>query len=345
MFRQIILYAILISGTGTCAYPQNSVRDYVAVLENRTMGDSTSGFGSCFLWIDPRTEANYLISSEHVVRDAHSLVVTFQKKDGKLVPIEDIEVVLADKQRDLVFLSTSQFYRQGLKISLQPVEEGMTEVWSAGFPALGLAPVFQISKGYITNSSVTIIPHGKFIQHDANISAASSGGPLMTTAKTLEKEGGSATDAFAVVGVNSASARDRSNTFFAIPSPVLADFIERALKHEAPEDIWEKEGNNSRDSAIVIHPDTEINGTLYPLHDQDWYRLDFPLSLEESFDAVLAVKGDDPSVTVYNGSGETIQAVKNTNGTMRFQTKGGPVFIQIKQKGPFFDVYSLKVLP
>jgi hypothetical protein len=341
MFRQIILYALLISGT--CAYPQTSFRDYVAVLENRTMGDSTAGFGSCFLWIDPRTQDNYFISCEHVVRDAHHLVATFQKRDGELISIEDIEIVLADKRRDIAFLSIGPAYRQGLRISLQPVEEGITEVWSAGFPALGLAPVFQISKGYITNSSVTIIPHGKFIQHDANISAASSGGPLMTAAKTLEKDASGAADTFAVVGVNSAVARDRPNTFFAIPSPILADFLERALKQGSPEDSWEKEGNNTRDSAAAIHLDTEINGMLNPLHDEDWYRLDIPVPPEEPFDVVLAVKGDDPSVTVYNVSGETIQAVKNTDGTMQFRTQGGPVFIRFKQKEPYFDVYSLKV--
>jgi hypothetical protein len=307
---------------------------------------SQTGFGSCFLWVDSRTRDNYLVSCEHVTHDAHHLTATFQSRNGDLVSIEDTEIVFTDRSRDLAFLSIGQTSRNGVKVSLQPVDEGMTEVWSAGFPALGVTPVFQVSKGYITNSEVTIIPHGEFIQHDANISAASSGGPLVTSVKAAEKNVLTASETFAVVGVNAAIARGRANTFFAIPGSVLANFIERALKYISPEeDIWEEENNNTRDSATIIQLNTEINGTLNPLNDEDWYRVDISVSPEKTVDVVLVVRGnDDFSVELYKLNGETVRTVKNTDGTIQFQMETGSVFIQFKQEIPYFDVYSLKVL-
>ncbi|MDR2096384.1 MAG: serine protease [Treponema sp.] len=343
MFRKINLF-IFFGIVPIFVHPQSSgLRDSVAVLENRTMGDSTTAFGSCFLWTDPRTQKNYIIACEHVVRDAHHLAATFQKTDGELVVVEDIEIVLTDKHRDLAFLSIGGTYRRhGLKVSLQPVEEGMTDVWSAGFPALGLSPVFQISKGYITNSAVKIIPHGQFFQHTANISAASSGGPLITAVETAENNGAAAT--FVVLGVNSMAAKNRGNTFFAIPSPVLADFIERALKHISPEDMWEKEGNNTRDTATAIRLNNKINGTFNPLHDEDWYRLDIPAMPGEPVDALVIIKGNDGLfAAIYDAEGESIDPVKD-NGIIRFRAEGGPVFICIKQASPYFDSYFLKTL-
>jgi hypothetical protein len=142
------------------------------------------------------------------------------------------------------------------------------------------------------------------------------------------------------------TARDRPNTFFAIPSsPVLANFIERALKQLSPEAVWEEENNNGMDTANVIPVNTEINGTLNPLGDEDWYRLDIPAAPEKPVDALLVVKGSgDFSVEVYDLNGETVQTVKNTDGAIQFQT-GTTVFIKVKQELPYFDVYALTVLP
>jgi uncharacterized membrane protein len=59
----------------------------------------------------------------------------------------------------------------------------------------------------------------------------------------------------------------------------------------------------------------------------------------------LFVRGNDYfSVDVYKLNGEAVRTIKNTDGTIRFQIETGPVFIQFKQKVPYFDVYSLKVL-
>jgi hypothetical protein len=341
MFRNASMIIVIFFVSAICLFPQAAgLRASVAVLENRSMADSTTSFGSCFLWIDPRTNENFLVSCEHVVRDAHHLAATFQDKNGDTLYLDSIETVFTDKRRDLALLSIGKGSRNGLKISLSPVEEGMTEVWSAGFPALGnISPIFQLSRGHVTNEAVRILPHGEFLQHDANVSAASSGGPLVTSVKTVDVL--TASEVFAVVGVNAVTARGRANTSYAIPSPAVASFIERALRHVSEEDMWEEENNDTRDSATVIQLDAEINGTLNPLYDEDWYRLDIP----EKTDAVLVVKGNGNfSVEVSNLAGEAVRTVKGSDGFIQFQmVEAEPVFIRVKQQAPFFDVYNLKV--
>jgi hypothetical protein len=88
MVRTMILCILVFFISEICAFSQASgLRDQIAVIENKSMGDSTTGFGSCFLWVDSRTRDNYLVSCEHVTHDAHHLLATFQSRNGDLVSI------------------------------------------------------------------------------------------------------------------------------------------------------------------------------------------------------------------------------------------------------------------
>jgi S1-C subfamily serine protease len=305
------------------------------------MGGSTKAFGSSFLWVDPRTDESYLISCEHVISGAYHNAATFQKRDGTLSSYEDIELIFDDPGYDLSMFAIGKTAREGLEISLEEVEEGITEVWSAGFPSLGLSPVFQVGRGYITNASVTIIPHGEFIQHDANISEASSGGPLVI--RTSAREGTFEKKRFAVVGVNAAYAGRRQNTFFAIPNRLLVNFIERGLKKASPDALWDDENNDSLDIANTIMLDKTINGALNKLGDIDCYRIDIPKNISTRLG--VTVNGNEfLDVQLFDANGGKLNVLKDAYGVIYadLPAGAGTVFVEVKQESPFFNVYALR---
>ena len=109
-----------------------------------------------------------------------------------------------------------------LDITDKSITDG-TPVFSAGFPALGDKPSWQLGQGIVSNASAQIksLTNGKelpLVQHTAQVDAGSSGGPLLIRDKN-------AAAGFAVVGINTWKASDRENTNFAIPVHAIDDFL------------------------------------------------------------------------------------------------------------------------
>ena len=192
----------------------------------------SGAFGSGFLYNDARGNL-YVITNNHVVSQAHTLSITFERSDGTRRKVENLRIIATDEEADLAILALPQegempFVRQGLTFLSRQIEEG-EDVYSAGFPGLGVTPLWQFGRGMVSNSSArfpksiwdsTLI--GPFIQHTAQVDAGNSGGPLLITQANVPSN-------YAVVGINTLRAVTRQAANYAIPVFTVQAFINNAL--------------------------------------------------------------------------------------------------------------------
>ncbi len=192
-------------------------------LANEVKGKKNGVHGTVFSVLDEEGKRLF-ITNYHVIAGSETISVEWQSEDdGSSTVIDDCEVVYADPFRDLALIKIpqdSQLQGKGMSLQSNSVSDGM-EVWAAGYPGLISSPVWQLSKGSVSNQRTVIkelVKEGLpfLIQHTSVIDPGSSGGPLMI------KEG----DIFNVVGVNTLSANNRHNTFYSIPAESVTAFID-----------------------------------------------------------------------------------------------------------------------
>jgi len=191
----------------------------------------SGAFGSGFLYSDARGNF-YVITNNHVVSHAHTLSITFERTDGTTTKIENLSIIATDVETDLALLAFPAGARplvtRGLSFATRSVQEG-EDIFSAGFPGLGITPIWQFSRGMVSNANVRFPKSlddetmmGPYIQHTSQIDAGNSGGPLLISQAN-------APSGYAVVGINTLSGVNRQSANYAIPSNRVQEFINNAL--------------------------------------------------------------------------------------------------------------------
>jgi len=187
-------------------------------------------FGSGFLYTDRGNF--YIITNHHVVAQAHTVSITFERSDETKVKIDNLKIIATDEEADLAILAFPAGQRppvtQGLMLLTRAVEEG-EDAFSAGFPGLGMTPIWQFGRGMISNASVRFprsmddqTMMGPYIQHTAQVDDGNSGGPLLVALRT-------APSGYAVAGVNTLSGTRRQAANYSVPVVTLQPFINNAL--------------------------------------------------------------------------------------------------------------------
>ncbi|HIZ25878.1 serine protease [Barnesiella sp. An55] len=181
-------------------------------------------FGTGFAYRDKRDNRLYIITNRHVVEQAESVNIEFSLPDNSTKRFADCPVIGVHDEFDIAFIALPQEAQAPtLDITRQPIADGMT-VFTAGFPALGDKPSWQLGQGIVSNANALVqsLTQGKdlpLIQHTAQVDAGSSGGPLLIRDEQ-------AATGFAVIGINTWKATDRENTNFAIPTSAIDDFLQ-----------------------------------------------------------------------------------------------------------------------
>jgi serine protease Do len=190
----------------------------------------SGGFGSGFVYSDARGNL-YVLTNNHVVEQSHTLSITFESQDGTKRKFENLRIIATDEDADLAILAFPGGelpVTRGLSFVTSPVDEG-DDVYSAGFPGLGITPIWQFGRGMVSNASArfprsidddTIM--GPFIQHTAQIDAGNSGGPLLVAQRN-------AVSGYAVAGINTLRGLRRQAANYAIPADKIQIFINNAL--------------------------------------------------------------------------------------------------------------------
>lgn len=186
-------------------------------------GEHASGTGWVVVDADGQ---NYIITNRHVVIGAQTVNVYLENAEGDRKAYTDCPILYVDGQMDLAvaqFPGAQKLFKTGFKLDLKQ-EKDLTEVVAAGFPGFGGEPLWQISKGDITNSHARIDPaYSYLIQHSAPIDHGNSGGPLLVKDPSTPL-------GYAVAGVNTMKALQREATNFAIPAKHVAEVLEKAKK-------------------------------------------------------------------------------------------------------------------
>jgi len=193
--------------------------------------------GSGFLFKGPDGHT-YVITNWHVIDHAWDYSITFERAMDDKTTYPGLVLVAADEENDLALLAFAPGNspaREGLSLLGRPVQEG-EDVYTAGFPALGRDPIWQLGRGQISNAQVMMrkrpwddedeTMEGPFIQHTGQTDSGNSGGPLLVADRASPS-------GFSVAGVNSRSARRRQAANYSIPAGTVRAFVERALRPAA----------------------------------------------------------------------------------------------------------------
>jgi serine protease Do len=203
-------------------------KDAAKSIDNYLKGGSGTGFVHV-----ARDGSNYVITNHHVITQAYDISITFEKQDGTKIKYEGLEIIAADEDMDIALLSFPKGARpfaSGLVFLNRPVNEG-EDVYSAGFPGLGITPLWQFGRGMVSNARVEFPEDdndeksrimGPYIQHTAQIDPGNSGGPLLVPAQGVPT-------GYAVAGINTLSARFRQAANYSIPMERVNTFLNTAL--------------------------------------------------------------------------------------------------------------------
>lgn len=184
------------------------------------------GFGSGFLYVDPETGDNYVITNRHVVSYGMTVTLQFEQEDGSMLTFENCPVTAISEKLDVALIalpeSSRKKFANGLTILTSAPADG-DEIWTAGYPGLLSKPSQQLAKGTVSNNRAKVEELAdpalfKLYQHTAPIDGGSSGGPLLV--KDAKLPGG-----YGIIGMNTWKILDRQDTNFAIPSQYILDFI------------------------------------------------------------------------------------------------------------------------
>ena len=162
----------------------------------------------------------YVITNGHVVEEAGSVNLLYENEDGSYSEYKNLKILASDEDIDIALIAVPQgFSRKALSLNTKTVNDA-DEVWAAGFPSLNGKPMWQLSRGTVTNNRARIdellsSDISTLIQHSADIDSGNSGGPLLVASS----------GSYSVVGINTWKAVSREGTNFAIPSKVIASFV------------------------------------------------------------------------------------------------------------------------
>jgi len=187
------------------------------------------GYGSGFVYV-AKDGTNYIVTNRHVVAQAESVKLEFEKENGKQIVYDNCRVIAVDDDLDIALISfpiNSKPFKNGLPLTKDKIEDGMS-VWSAGYPGLINQPLWQLGNGTVTNRKARVPELADpeittLIQHSAQIDAGNSGGPLMIKDNSIQV-------GYRVIGINTWKIVGRQATNFAIPSAAVELFINRTLK-------------------------------------------------------------------------------------------------------------------
>jgi serine protease Do len=221
----------------------------------------SGAFGSGFLYSDARGNF-YVITNNHVISQAHTISITFERSDGTTRKIENLRIIATDVEADLAIMALPEgekpLVTRGLSLLARTVDEG-EDAYSAGFPGLGITPIWQFGRGMVSNASVKFPKSindetmmGPYIQHTAQVDSGNSGGPLLVAQSN-------APSGYAVAGVNTLSGLRRQAANYAIPVNTLQTFINNALNPKP--DTFRSEFDKLLEDFIK---GLEINGAVYP---------------------------------------------------------------------------------
>ncbi|MBQ1661667.1 MAG: trypsin-like peptidase domain-containing protein [Treponema sp.] len=169
----------------------------------------------------------YVVTNCHVVEDAGTVNLIYENEDGSNSEYKDLKILASDEDIDIALISVPQgFSRKALTLSSRSVNDA-DEVWAAGFPSLKGNPMWQFSRGTVTNNRARIdellsSDISTLIQHSADIDSGNSGGPLLMADSSVPAS-------YSVVGINTWKAVSRDGTNFAIPAKVIDSFVSNAV--------------------------------------------------------------------------------------------------------------------
>lgn len=216
----ILLIVYICSGGGSALNSRDGVAFVVAAAEE---GEAT---GSGFFVGSPGAKAQYLVTNNHVIKDAKAVYVYFSAATNDYVMAK---VEFADEDKDLAVLTlpepTSKRHPLVLRLSdgVQPGEQ----VFALGFPAISATQSsyssfdvedITVTSGVISKKTSLAWADIDAYQVDVPIHAGNSGGPL------VDKNG-------FVLGINTFGTKDTETVNFA----TLSDELVKLLKqHDIP---------------------------------------------------------------------------------------------------------------
>lgn len=164
-----------------------------------------------------------VLTNYHVAAYVSAVTLEFENADGTTLIVKDCPIIAVDKQVDLAAAEVPEGKVQSfLSFAAHDVTED-SDVWTAGYPAFGDEPLWQLGKGSVTNARARITEMADpkksfFIQHSAPVDSGNSGGPLL-------QKSAKASTGYVVVGMNAAKALFRQAANFAIPMTTIKKFL------------------------------------------------------------------------------------------------------------------------
>ncbi|MDR1418935.1 MAG: serine protease [Treponema sp.] len=327
MKRQCIFFLLIVNGFRLFGEGEASLRDYVCLVEAAHQHVMHSGSG--FVYVDSRGN-NYILTNHHVIERSNVISVLFFRQDGRVERHDDIKVIYENAAYDLAVLSFPSGRRpfaRGLKIASGSAIDNGLEVFSAGYPGM----VWRYSKGIISRRSA-VLPVKEsgsplsFIQHTAEISDGSSGGPLLAgEPDTLLK--------YAVIGIN--TLKGSGGRYFAIPMERVTALLDAAINP------WNrgKEPNDTPSRAAVIFFGKETGGSI-KTGNHDWYRIDSSTGGE----IIVEVYGETGvDITLYGSDAASVLG-KNSGVNPAIAVRIFPeeiYYIEVKGREAFWETYTI----
>lgn len=155
----------------------------------------------------------YIVTNNHVVRNADKIYVTLADQNNKQDKVE-AKVIGSDSETDLALLKIS------VKKDLPAINFGDSDKMEVGDWVVAIGNPFGLSNTVTTGiisakgRDIHAGPYDNFLQTDASINPGNSGGPLLN----LDGE---------VIGINTAIAASGQGIGFAIPSKLASSIIEQ----------------------------------------------------------------------------------------------------------------------
>jgi serine protease Do len=236
-YRIVIFISLMLIIGGQFFCHADELRDYICIVEARSLTRSITGSGSGFVYV-AEDGTNYILTNEHVVSNASSITIVFQKVNANKTAYDNktykVSLVTWDPDYDLALLKLEQnIFMQGFTIYTGEMRLE-DEVWTAGFPgAGGSIPMWQHRYGRVSNTFALINTGSNkllpFLAHTAPTNPGSSGGPLLihVPTATVTASNASVLTNYCVVGVTCLKGLEGFN--FAIPAARLVEFLAATL--------------------------------------------------------------------------------------------------------------------
>jgi len=211
-------------------YQNNGSQNKAEWLNNISRGRYGSGF-----IVRSDTNELFLITNRHVVEFADEISISFENSMETILEIDESSILYLPANFDLALVKVKNnktiLDSFVLPLNTEQLVDGQ-EIWAAGYPGIDGKPVWQLSKGVITNHNVNINnlfndSQNYLIQHSAPVDPGNSGGPLLRK----DKNG-----VFSVSGVNTWKVTGRSNTNFSIPSETITTIIQEYFNNNFSDD-------------------------------------------------------------------------------------------------------------